>query len=158
MSRRLREILRVTLLSALGWGLCGCSSLSQPASASFASVVIAGATEEEIREETVRVFTAEGWKDGHGADGELVFEREGSKFDHLAYGSPVLDLPVLNRVRAGVVPLADGTHRLQCQAYIVRDRGGLNMDDEIRLRKPRAGPYQTLLDKVAAYFIGKERK
>lgn len=158
MSRRLREILRVTLLSALGWGLCGCSSLSQPRSASFASVVISGGNVERISEQTARVFTAEGWQDGHDAEGRMVFEREGSSYDHLAYGSPVLDLPVLNRVRAEVVPLADGTHRLQCQAYVVRDRGGLNMDDEIRLRKPRAGPYQALLDKVAAYFIGQERK
>lgn len=126
-------------------------------SAGFAAVVISGATEEEVRGETVRVFAAEGWQPGHDAEHDLVFEREGSKWDHLAFGSNVLDMPVYNRVKADIVALADGSLRLQCQAYIVRDRGGARMDDEIRMKGPRAGPYQQLLDKVAAFFHGRNQ-
>jgi hypothetical protein len=138
--------------------LAGCTSLTQPAGAGFASVVIANGTEAQVIEETVRVFTAAGWRADLGPDDEMTFEREGSTWDHVAYGSNIRDTPVLNRVRARAVPLADGTVRLQCQAYIVRDGGGRNMEDEIRLHLPRSGPYQQLLDKVAAGFVSQERR
>ena len=135
-----------------------CASLSQPMSASFASVVIRSGTAQQVREETIKVFTAQGWHSVQESGDEMVFEREGSKWDHIAYGSNVLNTPILNRVRASIVPVTDGSLRLQCQAYVVRDSGNFSQDDEIKLRSPRAGPFQELLDKVAAHFISEERK
>lgn len=138
--------------------LCGCASMSKPMSASFASVDIEGATEAKIREKTLEVFRADGWQVLGGTEGEMVFEREGSKWDHVAYGSNINNEPVLNRVRASIVPLSSGSSRLQCQAFIVRDAGGMGMEDEIRLYAPRAKPYKQLLRKVAAALASAESK
>lgn len=158
MKRVLLSSVWAVALAAMAGLLGGCASLSQPAGASFASVVIASGTEEQVREETIKVFVAENWKNVRSSGSDLVFEREGSKYDYIAYGSAVHETPILNRVRAQMVPLADGSLRLQCQAYVVRDSGGMGMDDEIRLHAPRAGTYRQLLDKVAAHFIGLEKK
>lgn len=138
--------------------LCGCASMGKPMSASFASVEIEGVTEAEIREKTIEVFQADGWQVLGAAEGEMVFEREGSKWDHVAYGSNINHDPVLNRVRASIVPLPGGSSRLQCQAFIVRDAGGIGMEEEIRLYAPRAKPYKQLLRKVAAALASAESK
>ena len=149
--------LRSTLLVPL-FVLCGCASMAKPMSASFASVEIEGVTEAKIREKTMEVFRADGWQVLGSAEGEMVFEREGTKWDHVAYGSNINNEPVLNRVRASIVPLTSGLSRLQCQAFIVRDAGAIGMEDEIRLYAPRAKPYKQLLRKVAAAFDSEEPK
>ena len=79
----------------------------------------------------------------------MVFEREGSRWDQIAYGSWVNDTDVWIRVRVSLVPLAEGSFRLQCQAFKVRNKGDTLTEDQVRIRNPQRKPFQTLLDKVA---------
>lgn len=129
-----------------GAALGGCKSLGEPASASFASVKIGGHTRQEVVAATIKVFEDAGYQT-FASGGELVFEREGSRWDQIAYGDLVGNEPVINRVRAQVVELGGGVFRVQCSAYAVRHSGSMAVD-EVRLRGPRSGPYRALLDKV----------
>jgi hypothetical protein len=142
--------------SALCLGLAllaaGCGSLSGPGSASFASVTIQGHSPEEIAAATVRVFGADGYSGGKAGTTDLVFEKEASRATTLSRDGLVAaqaGARTLNRVRVQIVSLSDGSHRLQCQAYMVSDAGDSFFENEARLANARRGPYQSLLNKVA---------
>lgn len=126
-----------------GWG---CQSLTAPASESFASVKIGGHTRQEVTAATIKVFEKNGYETA-GAGPDIVFEREGSKWDQIAFGDNVGGGTVINRVRAQVVDLGGGVCRVQCLAYVVRDPGSM-VEDEVRLRARRSGPYREMLDEV----------
>jgi hypothetical protein len=129
----------------------GCSSLSEPASASFASVTIPNHSAEEIAAATAQVFGADGYRGGTTGPGEMVFEKEASRATTLSreglvdtYGGA----RTVNRVRVQIVSLSGASsYRLQCQAYIVRDAGDL-LEDQVPLTNLRSGPYRSLLNKV----------
>ena len=131
--------------------LVGCR-LGQPAGASFASVVIKGKTPEEICKTTAAVFQEEGYRTRALAPSQMVFEREGTAGQSLAYGG-VADTyygsTTIVRVKAELVDLGGGNSRLQCQAYMVRNANDSFFQDESRLVNARRLPYQNLLDKVA---------
>jgi hypothetical protein len=82
----------------------------------------------------------------------MVFEKEGSRAQSLAYGG-VIDTHyggiTLVRVKAEVVDQGPSSSRLQCQAFMVRNAQDSFFADETRLTNVRSGPYQNLLDKVA---------
>jgi hypothetical protein len=131
-------------LLCAGFWACGCASLFQPASASFASAKVGGVSEEAIRSEMAKVFRAAEYRTTPTSEG-FVFEREGDRRDQIAYGGVGDPRPVRIRVKAQIVPLGGELYRLQCIAYAVR---GYNMGEEIRLPFYRSGPYQELLDQV----------
>ncbi len=139
-----RVILPLALLAC-----CGCHSLTQPTGASFASVVIASQSTDEIRRAAKAVFTAAGYETFVSARGDLVFEKEGTRGNQIAHGGWLQDKPIKERVRTEIVSLLDGTQRLQCKAYMVEDAGDPLFEKEKRLANLRSGPYQELLDKVA---------
>jgi hypothetical protein len=141
-----RKLLLLAGLAA--FVLCGCSSAHKPASASFASVVIPNRSPEQVRTAATAVFSEAEYHLAITDGANLVFEREGSRKQQLSYGGLVGDAPVVERVRAQIVPLAGGSQRLQCKAYIVRNPHDL-IEDEVRLADWRSGPYQKLLDEVA---------
>jgi len=153
----LGEWLRAGLVGVLT-SLCalvfsGCST-GKPASASFASVVITNQSLSTIQDTTMLVFGEAGYKANRVPDGTMVFEREGSNGDQILYGGlggAAYGGTVTIRVRAEIVDLA-GTeaHRLQCQAYFVRGAGDGVFEDKSRMANFRRGPYQKLLDEVAA--------
>ncbi len=58
----------------------------------------------------------------------------------------------LVRVKAEIVGIGGGSHRLQCQAYMVRDAGDSFFEEEQKLTSLRSRPYQSLLNKVAKKF------
>ena len=134
-------------------GLTGCSSLGQPNSASFASVVVTNTTVADIRAATIQVFQAAEYQNVPGPDThELVFDREATKGESIAYGGIVgthYGQTTLNRVRAKIVERGPGAFRVSCQAYIVTDVGPTGAGHEIKLASIRSGPYQRLLDEVA---------
>jgi hypothetical protein len=138
----------IALSAVLG---AGCRS-SQPTSASFASVVIPGKTPEEICRTTAAVFQEDGYQAAVVSPGKMVFQKEGSRGQSLAYGG-VVDTHegavTLVRVRAQLVDLGAKGYRLQAQAYMVRNANDSFMEDESALLNIRSGPYQKLLDKVA---------
>ena len=143
-----RIVLISVLLATGSPALIGCKSVDRPASASFASVRIEGHTPEQIQAATVVVFQIAEYTAADVRRSEMVFEREGSRWDQIAYGSWVNDASVWNRVRVSMVPLAADTFRLQCQAFKVRNKGDPLTEEEVRIGNSHRKHYQALLDKV----------
>ena len=142
-------------LVALAGGLliaCGCHTTSSPAS--FASVVIGGNTPGQIRDVAIEVFSVNGYTVTQNDPDNLVFEKKASRMSNFAYGDWMGDTAVWTRVKAAVVPLGDMKCRLQCRAYLVRDRGGAT-EEEITVSNLHKGQYQKLLDDVASKFASR---
>jgi len=148
MKPTLQNLVTGIFVAAVSIALIGCKSLNKPSSASFASVQIAGHTAEQIRAVSVVVFQRGGYTAVSGQRGEMVFEKEGSRWDQIAYGSWVNEAPVWIRVRVSMVPLSADTFRLQCQAYKVRNKGDPFIEDQVRIQNRHRKPYQALLDQV----------
>jgi hypothetical protein len=128
----------------------GCSS--GPASASFASVEIPGRTPDEICKAAATVFQQDGYQVAQLTPKSMVFQKEASRSQSLAYGGVVdthYGAVTLVRVRAQLVDLGAGSYRLQCQASMVRNANDSFFEDESRLVNLRSRPYQNLLNKVA---------
>jgi hypothetical protein len=129
----------------------GCRT-GQPESASFASVIIKGKTAEEICQTTTTVFQEDGYRAAVVNPDNMVFQREASRGASLAYGGVVdtyYGSSTLVRVRAQVVDLGAGSHRLQCKAFMVKNANDSFFEDESAILNIRSRPYQNLLDKVA---------
>jgi len=126
--------------------------MDKPGSAAFASVRIAGHTPEQIRGATVLEFEQEGFTPVDMKSPEMVFEREGTRWDQIAYGS-WMTKNVWLRVKVTVQPMYTDNYRLECQAFRVRDKGEPLESDPVPLRHSQNKPYQTLLDKIAARLV-----
>jgi hypothetical protein len=147
-----RVWLRILLCSAFCvLASLGCQSTDKSASASFASVVISGNTPGQIRDAAVEVFGENGYKATQTDPAKLVFEKEGSRMNNFAYGSWLADETVWVRVKAAIVPIGEMAFRLQCHAYMVRDRETAT-EEEVALSSLSKGPYQKLVDQVANRF------
>ena len=142
------------MLALLALGMVfgtGCG-IGKPEGASFASVTIKGHTPEEIAQATGVVFQEDGFMVGSLLPSQMVFQKEGSRGQSLAYGGVVdthYGSKTMVRVRANVVDLGSNGQRLQCQAYMVRNAGESVFEDETRLMNIHGGKYQGLLNKVA---------
>jgi hypothetical protein len=145
-----RNLVTSIFVAAASVALIGCKSLNKPASASFASVRIQGHTAEQIRAASVVVFQQDGYTAVDGKRSEMVFEKEGSRWDQVAYGSWVNEAPVWLRAKVTMVALSADTFRLQCQAYKVRNKGDPLTEDQVRIGNSHSKPYQALLDEVLA--------
>jgi len=152
MKPTLRNLLASMLLAIAAIGLPGCKSLSKTDSASFASVEVQGHTPEQICAATVVVFQQDGYTAAVIRRSDLVLEKEGSRWDQIAYGSWVNDASVWVRVRVSMVPLSADTFRLGCRSYKVRNKGDALTEEQVRIRNTHSKHYQALLDKVAGQF------
>ncbi len=131
----------------------GCRSLTDPSSVTFAGVTIKNHTTEEITRVTVQVFAADGYRGGMNNSGQMVFEKEASRMTSLAREGAVnsyYGANTINRVRADIEPIGGGVYRLECKAYMVTGGSDPFFQDEVPMTNVRRGPYQSLLDKVAA--------
>lgn len=139
-------------LLALGMLFATGCGIGKPAGASFASVVIKDRTPEEICQATSAVFQEDGFKTGVLLPSNMVFQKEGTRGQSLAYGG-VVDTTygsvTMVRVKASIVDLGAKGQRLQCQAYMVRNAGESVFEDETRLLNIHGGKYQGLLNQVA---------
>jgi hypothetical protein len=144
--------LAALLCACLALATPGCRSLSGPGSASFASVVIQNHSPLEIATASAKIFGADGYRGGVTGPGQMVFEKEASRATTFS-GEGMVDTyygaQTINRVRAEIVPLADGSYRLQCKAYVVTGGPDPFFQDEVPLTNIRSAPYQSLLNKVA---------
>jgi hypothetical protein len=123
----------------------GCRSTGQPVSGQFASVDLQGHTPAQIRAAATQIFQLNGYQVTQTTRTNLVFEKKGSGMNSVTYGNWTEAVWV--RVRASIVPISEIGYRLQCDAFMVRDRGGAT-EEEVRLKHFQNGPYQELLDKV----------
>ena len=125
----------------------GCRSTHSSDPDQFASVDIQGCTPFQIRAAVVQVFRAGGYQVSEATPAKLLFEKKGTGMNNFAYGN-WMEQPVWVRVKAAIVPLSEARYRLQCEAFMVRDRGGAT-EEQVQLHHFQNGPYQELLDKVA---------
>jgi hypothetical protein len=137
---------------AVAMASTGCKSFSGPNAASFASEIVKNRSGDEIANATSKVFTAEGYKGGMTAPGEMIFEREASRAKTVAreglintyYGEQSF-----TRVRVELLDLGDKTVRIQCKAYKVSGGSEPFFQEEVPIGNTGAGPYRALLKKVA---------
>jgi hypothetical protein len=138
-------------MAVLATALCatGCHT-TKPASASFASADIPGKSIYQIATVTAQVFQAEGYRVVAPGPEEMVFEREGTRGQSLAYAGFIAThegAQVRERVRAEIVDLGTAGHRLQCHAWVVTDSGFF--EDTYQIPWRRGGPYRKLVGDVA---------
>ena len=152
--RRSNHLIRSFFLAAglagLTVALTGCSSV--PASASFASVVIHNQTPDQIQNVASQVFRENGYRGGATGPSSMMYQREGTAANNLAYNGitgAYYGAATIVRVKAEIVDLGEGSNRLQCQTYMVRNAGDSFFEEETRLTNMRSGPYQKLLNEVA---------
>jgi hypothetical protein len=127
----------------------GCKSSDTPYSSSFASVEIKDKQPKQIRDAILAVFKGDGYTLAGTTSEYLVFEEEGSRMDKIAYGNWVGETPVYVRVKVSMVSMAEeNTWRLSCNAYMVRNKGDM-LVDEVKLPNRKSRPFQNLLNKVA---------
>ena len=131
-----------------GWGCRSTENPANPAGAQFAAVEIHGNTPGQISAMTKEVFEKHGFKTTETRIDRLVFEKPGSKMDNFAYGSWMSDNPVWLRIKVAIVPIAEAACRLQCNAYLVQDKGRA-LEEEDRMKHLHSGEYQKLLEEVA---------
>jgi hypothetical protein len=139
------------LMLSLGLVATGCSSFSGSGSGSFASVTIQNHTMEEIGTATAQVFGKDGYRGGMGG-GSMVFEKEASRatsFSREGIVNASYGAQTINRVRVEIIPLSDGSFRLQCKAFMVTGGSDPFFQDEVPVMNFRSGPFQKLLNKVA---------
>jgi hypothetical protein len=137
----------VILLSGLG----SSPVIAAGSSGGFASVTIKDRTKDEIVVTTAKVFTAEGYRSGRSASGQMVFDKEASRGTSMArdgIAATQSGARTINRVRVDVIPLDDGGHRLQCKAYMLTGGSDPFFQDEVPLANIRKKPYQSLLKKI----------
>ena len=130
----------------------GCGSLSGPGSASFASVTIKNHSVQEIAAACSKVFGADGYRGGVSGPGQMVFEKETSRatsFSREGLVDTYYGAQTINRVRVEIVPLSDGSNRLQCKAFMVTGGSDPFFQNEVPLANLRSGPYKLLLHKVS---------
>jgi hypothetical protein len=123
--RATTPILFLTLLCILA----GCKTTDFAKDGSLASVVISGYSEDQIRQATIDVFTANGFSQTTG----LTFEKQGTQHDTLMFGG--LDsVRVWIRIRVHIVDQGMGRYALGCDAYAVQNHGDALVETENRLR------------------------
>ena len=130
----------IALLSA------GCQSTPTPEIVPFASVEIHGHPVDRVRDVTAQVFNEHGYELMKRGWVDLVFEKEGSTMNNIAYGN-WMGSGIWVRVRAKITDISPGESRINCEACLLRNRGEPT-EEEIRINKLHRHPYQKLLNEV----------
>ena len=144
----LNRLAAVLVAGCLAGALTGCKTSDTPASSGFAAVEIQGNTPGQISEMAIQVFEEAGYLTAMPGRTRLVFEKEGSSMNNVAYGNWIGDTPVWVRVKVSVVHVSETRYRLECQAFMVRDRASTT-EEEIKLSSVRRSTYQKLLEETA---------
>jgi hypothetical protein len=130
-----------------GWVGAGCSTVGKPVSPLLGSVEIQGATIEAIRDVTAEVFRDHGYKVVSSGWMKLIFEREGSLMNDLAYGN-WMGKRIRVRAKATLIELPGGGFKIECSASLVRNEGE-PVEDEVKVSKLHGHKYQKMLHEVA---------
>jgi hypothetical protein len=127
----------------------GCATREKPDY--LAAVEIRGNTPGQIATATEAVFSENGYKLAGRSGTKLVFEKPGSGMNKFAYGDWVGDTQVWVRVKLNIVPIGEALFRVDCKAFLVKDKGG-STEEEIKVSSMHHRPYQKLLDDVATHL------
>jgi hypothetical protein len=111
------------------------------------AVEIRGQSRSALRDAIQRVFLEAGMKSSSRGGDEMVFERAATRGERAAYGSWHGD-DVAVRVRVDLISIGTDAYLARSRCLLVRNPGGL-AEDEQRLARGRARPYEGLLRKAA---------
>jgi hypothetical protein len=131
----------------------GCKSMDKPESASFAAVVISNQSVAAIQQAAVSVFQENGYTALTLDDGSTGFQREATEREQRQYAGIVgahEGDKVVMRVRIKIEPKNPGAYWLSCKAYAVLNPGQGIFETTTALFGFQSGPYQKLLNQVAA--------
>lgn len=141
---------RLAVLAAvcvMAFVLCGCKTDERPESAKFASVEIRGHNPQEIRATTADVFRENGFTPKSGNLSTIVFERQGSTMNNIAYGN-WMGGGIASRATVNFIPVTGDLFRIECHAFLVRNSGEV-LEEEVRIKSIHSGTYQKMLKEVA---------
>ena len=141
--RSLTILLAVCLAAFLG---TGCKSTEKSHPDHLASVEIHGHPVERVRDVTSQVFLENGYRVTLNGWAKLVFEKEGSNMNNIAYGN-WMGSGIWIRVKASIFETSPGNCRLDCDAFLLRNRNE-PVEEEIKISKLHNRPYQKLLNEV----------
>lgn len=130
----------------LGLTGAGCKSTDKPETAQFASVEIRGRTPQQIRAATADVMREHGYKAATGNVSTIVFEKEGSTMNNIAYGN-WMGGGIATRAKISLVPVTDDMFRLECHAFLVRSKGEA-VEEEITIKGIHRGQYQKMMNEI----------
>ena len=151
-SRFLCSFFPLALIS-LVLAVCGCHTTRETAPGTIASVVLHGNTPGQIGDAVIAVFNQNGYITMQAGLNDLVFEKKGSKMNNLAYGSWMGEEPVWVRVRLTIIPVGEAVCRLECRAFLVKDRGTA-AEETFKVNRLHSSRYEQLLDEVASRLNG----
>jgi len=148
--RRFLLALVVTCAAAFFVSACKTSRVAPgtPDDGSLASVFVTNTTRSAISEAAFLVMRENGFIYKTSAEGSMVYEREGSKWDQVAYGGWFEK--IWTRVRIAVDAYQIGVFRVSCKVFRVDGRGDLSMGEERLISPKNAEYYQGLLNQVQA--------
>jgi hypothetical protein len=142
------------------WGLCallavssvalpgvGCRTVGKSDPAQIASVEIHGHPLPRVRDVTAEVFHEHGYEVMKRGWVDLVFEREGSSMNNIAYGN-WMGSGIWVRAKVRIADISPEESRIDCEAFLLRNRGEPT-EEEIKIRKIHSHQYQKLLNEVA---------
>jgi hypothetical protein len=126
----------------------GCSSTKdKPESARFAAVEVVVHNTEKLRSVTADVLHEHGYKAATGSVSTLVFEKQGSSLNNLAYGN-WMGTGIWSRVKISFVPVSGDVFRLEAHAFLVRNKGEV-LEEEMPVSNIHSGQYQKMLNEIA---------
>lgn len=123
--------------------LAGCKTNDTAHTGNQASVIITGHTKEEIQQTTIAVFKS----DGYTQVADLVFEKEGSKWDTVTYGS-LGSKSVWIKIRVSLTSKGEGRNALGCDVYAVDNHGEGFMESERKLAFAKGDECKEILDQI----------
>ena len=94
------------------------------------------------------VFRNHGYETVQSGATNLVFEKKASTWNNFTYGNWGDEASLTIRVKTNIVPVGEQAFMLECQAFIVRDRGR-STEEETKLSNMKRHSYQEILDEVA---------
>ncbi len=141
----MKRYLVCLLGAAVALSLTACKTTGGSPSSRLASVVIKGHSKIEISQATHRVFEENGYLAAPLKSADLIFEKQGSAMKTLVYGD-WSGKPVWLRVKLYFRDLASEGILLDCDAFMVLERGDAHFEEERKIR--RGSTYQDLLNQV----------
>ena len=152
--RRLTAALAIALAAAFVSTACKSSRVAPgtPNDGSLASIFVTNTTRSAISETAFLVMRENGFIYKTTTGGAMIYEREGSKWDQVAYGGWFEKIWI--RVRLAVDAYQIGVFRVSCKVFRVDGRGDLSMGEE-RLISPKSAEYyqgllKTMQDRINA--------
>ena len=94
------------------------------------------------------VFRTHGYETVQSGSTNLVFEKKASAWSNFTYGNWGDEAALTLRVKTDIVAVGEQAFMLECQAFMVRDRGR-STEEEIKLSNVKRHSYQEILDEVA---------